>query len=377
MSERVEVTPLPSSRSFIPGLDGIRALCVITIFIYHSQILPFIPGPLATTTFFFLSGFLITTLFVKEFRKTGRISLSGFYKRRFLRTVPPLLLAMLFILGAAILLKIGGPFIGWKAGGSFLSYTNYAVAVTGSSEGLMPGTLHLWSLAVDEHYYLLFAPLFAFLAVRFRMKFIVGFLLFTCFAFLAWRTWLIYKNGWEVSYWHTMASDTRMDSILWGSILALWRNPALDPEKAKSLLKPHWLVLGAVGIIFVMACRNWTILATVGYTVFGISLIPIFALVVTHGGKGWLSFLHNPSLLWISRASYPLYLLQWIMIDIATKYVPGPRVLGIAVAAVMTLAAGAAMHYWLEVPLAVLRKKSKSDRKVGGPVPSPLQPAEA
>jgi peptidoglycan/LPS O-acetylase OafA/YrhL len=174
MPPRVEVTPLPSSKAFIPGLDGIRALCVIVIFLYHSQILRFIPGPLATTTFFFLSGYLITTLFVKEFRKTGRIDLAGFYYRRALRTMPPLFVAMLFALACALFLGLGGPMIGWKVGGNFFSYTNYALAFSGSSEGFLPGSVHLWSLAVDEHFYLLFAPIFAFLAVRYPMRFIVG-----------------------------------------------------------------------------------------------------------------------------------------------------------------------------------------------------------
>src|SRR4051812_12672954 len=107
MSARVEVTPLPTSRAFIPGLDGIRAMAVMVVFIFHAQILPHVPGELATTTFFFLSGFLITPLFVKEWRKTGTISLGGFYSRRTLRTIPPLIIALLIAFAVNMLPRVG------------------------------------------------------------------------------------------------------------------------------------------------------------------------------------------------------------------------------------------------------------------------------
>src|SRR5579871_1400371 len=107
MPERADVIPSPSSRAYIPGLDGIRALAVITIFLYHAQVIPHIPGELATTIFFFLSGFLITTLFVREQSKSGTIDLLGFYSRRALRTLPPLFLALLIGVGVHFALHVG------------------------------------------------------------------------------------------------------------------------------------------------------------------------------------------------------------------------------------------------------------------------------
>ncbi len=330
-------------------------MAVLTVFLFHAQIIPHVPGELATTVFFFLSGYLITTLFVREHRKTGSINLGGFYYRRVLRTLPPLFVALVLALGIHFLLGVGEPLIPWKAAGGFLNYTNYGLALTGDDAGFLPGTILLWSLAVDEHYYLLFAPAFRSAVKRVSMRVIIGSILALCAAVLAWRVWLVWRSG-DVTYRETMASDTRMDSILWGSLLALWRNPALEPEKAKALIKPIWLMAGAAGLVFVEVCRNRQFAGTFGFTIQGLCMIPIFALAIMQGGKGVLKFLQWPWLVWVSRASYPLYLLQWIMISTCEKYVHAPRIAQMAVAALLTLGLGAAMHYGLERPILAMRK---------------------
>lgn len=372
MSARLE-TSLPSGRTVIPGLDGIRAVAVLTVFLFHAQIIPHVPGELATTVFFFLSGFLVTTLFVREHRKTGTISLGGFYLRRALRTLPPLFVALLVALGIHLLLHVGDPLVPWKTAGNFLSYTNYGLALTGSSAGFLPGTILLWSLAVDEHYYLLFAPAFRGAIGRVSMRAIIGTILALCALALVWRIWLVYADH-GVTYRVTMASDTRMDSILWGSLLALWRNPALDPDKARPLTRPVWILAGLTALALVEVCRNRWLAGTLGFTIQGIALIPIFSLAILQGGKGPLKFLQWPCLIWVSRASYPLYLLQWMMISACEIYVPGPRIGQMAVAALLTFGLGAGMHYGLERPLMALRKRKRAAKPVDVPK---LDPAVA
>ena len=108
---------LVTPKSPIPGLDGIRGLAVLTVFLYHAQVLPHIPGEFATTTFFFLSGFLITTLFLKEWKKTADIDLKNFYKRRALRIFPPLYLMLAVALTLNLAAHVGTPIIPWKAAG--------------------------------------------------------------------------------------------------------------------------------------------------------------------------------------------------------------------------------------------------------------------
>src|SRR5579884_4292763 len=125
-----QTVPRKAAKSNIPGLDGIRGLAVITVFLFHAELLPHVPGELATTTFFFLSGFLITTLFIREWNKTGSLDLPSFYRRRALRILPPLYVALAAAFAARLFLHVGTPIIAWKAAGNFLQYTNIAIATT-------------------------------------------------------------------------------------------------------------------------------------------------------------------------------------------------------------------------------------------------------
>src|SRR5689334_10066848 len=79
---------------YIPSLDGIRAAAVGLVFLAHAGLNERVPGNFGVTVFFFLSGFLITTLLRMEFDKTGRISLKAFYPRRTLRILPPMYLVL-------------------------------------------------------------------------------------------------------------------------------------------------------------------------------------------------------------------------------------------------------------------------------------------
>src|ERR1051326_8050510 len=88
----------------IPSLDGIRALAVLLVFAAHAGLNERVPGNFGVTVFFFLSGYLITTLLRLEWERTGGISLKAFYLRRVLRILPP----MYLVLAAASLLTVAG-----------------------------------------------------------------------------------------------------------------------------------------------------------------------------------------------------------------------------------------------------------------------------
>ena len=83
-------SPSNNRPDYIPSLDGFRALAVLMVIIAHCGIV-FVPGGFGVTIFFFMSGFLITTLLIKEIGKNGRIDIKMFYLRRLLRLAPPLL----------------------------------------------------------------------------------------------------------------------------------------------------------------------------------------------------------------------------------------------------------------------------------------------
>src|ERR1700744_3779762 len=91
----------PSSTT-IPSLDGIRAVSVLIVVLSHAGLGQVIPGGFGVTIFFFLSGFLITTLLLAEYEETGRIDIPKFYLRRVFRLMPPLIISLLIAYGLTI-----------------------------------------------------------------------------------------------------------------------------------------------------------------------------------------------------------------------------------------------------------------------------------
>ena len=151
---------------YLPGLDGLRALAVIAVLLYHAE-LPWIPGGfLGVEIFFVISGYLITTLLLSEWRQRGRIDLKAFWIRRARRLLPALYLLLVVTLTYAVLF-LPGEVAGLRGDViAALGYvTNWYLVLGNESyfEAIgRPSLLkHLWSLAVEEQFYLLWPPVLA------------------------------------------------------------------------------------------------------------------------------------------------------------------------------------------------------------------------
>src|SRR3954447_8518759 len=170
----------------IPSLDGLRAISFGIVFAAHAGWNNVIPGPFGVTVFFFLSGYLITTLSRLEFERRGDVSMSKFYLRRALRILPPFYLVIAFSLTLSWLHVVPAP----KEAGSIvallLHYANYYI-VAHDNGGFPAGTGVYWSLAVEEHFYLLFP--WAYLALarcKLSARGQAAILLAMCGVFLLW-----------------------------------------------------------------------------------------------------------------------------------------------------------------------------------------------
>jgi peptidoglycan/LPS O-acetylase OafA/YrhL len=140
---------------YIPGLDGIRACAVMMVLIAHIGFEHIIPGGFGVTVFFFISGFLITRLLLAELGETGRIDLPRFYIRRFLRLLPALY--VMLILTGVLLIAMGDVPKLWETVAAFTWTMNYHYAVLAFTNELRVAPWeHLWSLAVEEHFYLIY-----------------------------------------------------------------------------------------------------------------------------------------------------------------------------------------------------------------------------
>ena len=148
------------SLSYIPALDGIRALAVLGVMAFHSGI-PFLPaGFLGVDTFFVLSGFLITSLLIGEWRRRTTIRLGAFWARRARRLLPALLLVLLFVACYAAFVVPRGtyPDLRLDALSTLFYVANWHYILIGSNYFVQTGPVslltHTWSLAIEEQFYL-------------------------------------------------------------------------------------------------------------------------------------------------------------------------------------------------------------------------------
>ena len=166
----------------------------MTVFVAHAGLGDVVPGGFGVTVFFFLSGYLITSLLRLEYERTGRISLKNFYLRRIYRIIPP----MYLVLTASILLGVAGlmshAMTAQALVAQFAHLTNYYDLAVGS-EGFAPGTAVMWSLSVEEHFYLLFPLGVSLLFARFRYERIAAILLLVCVIAPLWRCLLVAGLG--------------------------------------------------------------------------------------------------------------------------------------------------------------------------------------
>jgi peptidoglycan/LPS O-acetylase OafA/YrhL len=344
----------------IPSLDGIRAFSFLLVFLAHVGA-PGIPGGFGVTVFFFLSGYLITTLLRREAEKTGRISLKLFYLRRALRILPPFYFILSLALGLTLLGVLGTSFSWAALLAQALHYSNYWVLAHGWG-GLLAGTGVYWSLAVEEHFYLVFPALYTLMlrggaSPRTQRALLFG----LCALVLLWRCQIVFGSG-VIGDRTYIASDTRFDSMLFGCALAVWGNPAIDFERTA---KPSAFELGAalVGaglLIISFVLREPAFRESIRYSMQGLGLYPLFFLVIRHPDWGLVRLLNWSPVRFIGTLSYSLYLLHQVIIFAVDGHVHAPVVVRALLS--LGLAVLLAMAVWrlIEKPCAKLRNRLTS-----------------
>ncbi|MBP1860669.1 acyltransferase family protein [Rhizobium herbae] len=303
---------------YIPGLDGIRFFAVSIVLVSHFGFGKWVPGGFGVTIFFFLSGFLITTLLIQESLKKGSISIGHFYIRRFLRLGPEMIV---LLIGSTIISRSMGLSPSFGDIAAALTYTtNYyilylqSVAPDGIAHVWWP---HLWSLAVEEHYYLTFPLIFG--LIFGRPKFLFLFFLVSLSGCLAWRYFVIVSeisgSDWQHAYGY-LASEARLDSIAYGALFAFVAQ------------RPQWLSSSAsgaalaAGLILLLACllvRDEFFRETLRYSLQGIGIFLVFSHLYLARNPSWLNRISNFGPLRIGGVlSYGAYL--WHMEFLRVTY---------------------------------------------------------
>jgi peptidoglycan/LPS O-acetylase OafA/YrhL len=393
MSERVPAETIGSGgRGQIPSLDGLRAVAVGFVILSHLQLVftpglvtgtalvlataggqpfVFLQGGFGVTIFFFLSGYLITTLLRVEHERTGTISLRDFYLRRVLRILPPLYIVLL----GGVAVTALGLVRGWRlTAPGLLSQAlfahNYYQILVYPRFGAAAGSWVLWSLAIEEHFYLLFPlVLLGLLRAGLSRRSIAALLLGVCGLVLAWRLVLVLQLHVIVDRTY-MGTDTRIDSLLLGCVLGLVENPVLDRSAIAERNWPFLLLLGIVGIVATWFLGGERVQETVRYTIQGVCLVPVFVCAIRH--PAWPLF-RPLSWSWVRYAgavSYVVYLVHDTILIGVQQHLRAPLAVQAAVALALVLLVAAAMRELVEKPCARLRRRLSHTAAAPHPVPA-------
>ena len=363
------------ARGRIGGLDGLRAIAVAVVLVYH--LLPgLLPGGMVgVDAFFVISGFLITSLLLVERRATGRIDVRRFWTRRLRRIVPALLVAVAATVAAAaclggdVLLAVRRQVIG-----SVLLVYNWVEIVAGSSyfDQTQPLLLtNVWSLAVEEQFYLVWPLVIIVLLARgvSRQRVRVGALLALVLS-LASAVWALrlVRDGAPVSRVY-MGTDTHAFGLMLGAAWALWHGRATqgDLEPLPAGLRRVRGAAGWVGLAGLLVLARFA-----GETAADGGSGPEPALIIASvctlavvqaltgevaGADGparrLMSLLEARPLKWLGERSYGLYLWHWPLGVLAFYAIPptaNPWVVAVGVLG-LTLCAAELSYALIETPV--------------------------
>ena len=330
---------------YLPGLDGLRALAVVAVMLYHADP-DWLPGGfLGVEVFFVLSGYLITLLLLAEFDRNGRIDLGRFWMRRARRLLPALfvLLFLVLVVTAAFRSEALGRLRGdLVAGLAYVSnwyqiWTAQGYAAAGEFAPLR----HLWSLAVEEQFYLVW-PLVMIALFRRRASWtpaLVAAWLVTIAVLISITVGLLHHSGrigecavTPDAYWSIgerclpiadalyLSTITRAGGLLLGAALAfMWRPDAL----ARGPIRRHGALLDLVGVVglvtlgvlawrlhFVTPTGADDVLFRGGFWFTDIATLVVIA-AVAHPTARLGGILGLQPLRWIGTRSYGLYLYHW------------------------------------------------------------------
>lgn len=309
---------------FLPEVQGLRAIAVLLVVVYHLGFSGLPGGYVGVDVFFVISGFLITRLLLAEHHETGRIDLWAFYARRIRRILPALVVTVALCLVAGAFLLPAQPFedLAKSALAALLSLSNvffWSQSGYFDSDAITKPLLHTWSLGVEEQFYLVWPLILSIMLARFgRMP---ALRLLAGLAAISFLANLVIGYGWLSgppdaaggAEGTDQAADVfflpwfRMFEFAFGAVLCFLR-----------LTPPRWLaeVLCAAGLALIMLSA---LAFDEGMIFPGLpALLPCLgaALVIAcAGGTRAGALLRTPAALFMGRISYSLYLVHWPVVS--------------------------------------------------------------
>lgn len=334
-------------------MDGLRAVAILTVITYHFGF-DEVPGDLGVTLFFVLSGFLITRLLLVEFRKTASINFTSFHQRRLLKIFPAY---YLFLLTTFVEECLRG--YCWSVGllvAGITQVVNYYNAFNGHPNTTIA---HIWALSLQEQFYLVWPVIFLVLMKRGMRSFVWG-LVFSIVGVMLWRVILSVEVGATHAYLYN-ALDTRFDSLAIGCLLGVMTEfPGLIARvgivAVSSLMPLATLIILLISRSFGSTAYHYS----VGFTVDTI-LLAVFVLQMLLLHKHWMwAWLDHPSLKFVGRISYSLYLWHLLCIGIINHFAFVPVAPRFLLAIMMCLGLASVSYWFVERPFLKMKERLKA-----------------
>jgi peptidoglycan/LPS O-acetylase OafA/YrhL len=365
-------------RRYMPGIDGLRAVAVMGVILYHLNIPWFQGGFSGVTVFFVLSGYLITDILIDEWNKNNKIDFLRFMIRR-LRRLAPAVLVMIFVVTLWVIVTNHPSFEKLRLDflPSLLYMTNWwyifrEVSYFDSFGPASPFT-HIWSLAIEEQFYLIW-PLLMILGLpfikrkRFRVLAVLAGVIIS-----AWLMAFLYIPGKDPSrvYYGT---DTRAFSLLLGAILAfVWPSQRLSktlPRHASFVLE----IVGISGFLLIITLFVITSQFDPFHYQGGMLLLSILTILVVaalaHPASKLAKWLSVKPLQWMGMRSYGIYLWHYPIIILTTPIVntDGLNLWRITLQIFFTLILSEISYRFIEVPIRAGKLKMLLTGLKGRPV---------
>lgn len=350
-----------SSIKYRPEIDGLRAIAVISVIIYHLNENWLPGGFLGVDIFFVISGFLITGIIITEIQQNS-FSFKQFYTRRIKRIYPAFITVMALVSFIASAIFIYNDFNKLRKmielSIAFLS--NFYLGLTQGYFDLSANenpALHIWSLAVEEQYYLIFPLILTLAYKKFReikVLFIITLILFFILLSTSFIPASFYK---EVLHQPNIyyLSNLRFPELLVGSLLAIYHcsNKIQLSTQVSNILA----ILSTLLLFSCLFLMNNDIAFIPGVTLILPCIFTALVIYTTSQNNIIKLCLSNKAIVFIGKISYSLYLYHWIFIALA-YYITGEKQINnqsIAIVTVLTIIFSVLSYYLIEQPI----RKSK------------------
>ncbi len=369
LAEREPSLDAPASTRlrYVPGLDGLRALSVTAVLLYHADVSWMPGGFLGVDVFFVISGYLITSLLLAEQRSRGRVNVGQFYLRRARRLLPALglllvsvsLFTIIFlpdeirVLRADVMAALGYVTNWWQ----ILQHQSYVAA-----QGRPPLLRHLWSLAVEEQFYLVWPLLLVGMLKVWKGRRLPMLIAVGAGIALSLSTMLLLSFPHDFTIVDPsrvyFGTDTRIFTMLIGAALAMVWSPsrlhADIPRESRVLLDAIGAAaLAGLVLVFLTAHYQSNVLFRGGFFAVALLAALVIAIAVHPGSRLGSGVLALPLLRWIGERSYGIYLWHWpiFMITRPGEDTPVTGFANVVMRFALTIAAAELSYRFVEEPV--------------------------